>query len=266
MEPTILFPVMHERLAAGPLPAGVTLFDPGLSDKESHLRPESLPLDEKAARGYVHSSLAFGEQFKDPRDLSRYLSGAGDDFYSGTTQSIHTELSRRERGVAPQSDGRDDMIRAQSLLLLAWEFEERALELGDMDSGLAAQAVALQSSLSDEDDEELVNVMELSHPSEMRLPLRWIAILYGRIQADLAGNRGAKTGYDVAKYILAGASVVQVASALYENGLDYVNQMNDDLSKWMTDKGYASVGDFRGKVSQKDAADPFEFERPASEV
>jgi dihydroorotate dehydrogenase (fumarate) len=113
----------------------------------------------------------------------------------------------------------------------------------------------------DVDDEDLVNVMELSHPSEMRLPLRWIAILCGRIEADLAGNSGAKTGTDVAKFILAGASVVQVASVLYENGLDYIGQINDDLSAWMTDKGHSSVGDFRGKVSQKDAADPFDFER-----
>lgn len=102
----------------------------------------------------------------------------------------------------------------------------------------------------DVDAEEIVSELEFSSPSEIKLPLRWVALLYGKIDADLALTTGVHTGRDVAKALLAGATVVQVASSLYRQGMDHLYDLQAGLGSWMTEKGYASIDEFRGKLSQ----------------
>jgi dihydroorotate dehydrogenase (fumarate) len=109
--------------------------------------------------------------------------------------------------------------------------------------------------------EELTSEMVYSSPEEIKLPLRWVALLYGRVDTDLALNTGVHSGLDVAKAILAGATIVQSASALLENGIPYLSTMLRDLEGWMGSKGYDALSDFRGKMSQKEVKDPFAFER-----
>jgi dihydroorotate dehydrogenase (fumarate) len=109
--------------------------------------------------------------------------------------------------------------------------------------------------------ESPVSEMVLSTPAEIRLPLRWIALLHGRIRADLALSTGVHSGLDAAKALLAGATVVQTASALLKNGIPYLSTMLRELEDWMDDRGYADLAAFRGKLSQKKAPDPFVFER-----
>lgn len=113
----------------------------------------------------------------------------------------------------------------------------------------------------DVDSETLVNNMAYSTPAELKVPLRWIALLYGRTQMDLALNTGVHSGRDIAKALLAGAAVVQAASAVLENGLPYISTMLLELQGWMEEKNYVSVADFRGKVSQENVDDAFGFER-----
>ena len=113
----------------------------------------------------------------------------------------------------------------------------------------------------DVDMEELTNHMTYSHPEEMRMPLRWVALLYGRVKLDMALNTGVHSGRDIARAILAGATTVQVASALLENGLPYISTMLMDLQGWMGEKGYDSLDEFRGNLSQQNVEDPFGFER-----
>jgi len=93
------------------------------------------------------------------------------------------------------------------------------------------------------------------------VPLRWAALLYGRTRLDLAVNTGVHTGRDVVKAILAGAAVTQVAATLLKNGIPYLSTMLLDVQNWMAEKGYNSLADFRGKLSQKNCDDPFAFER-----
>jgi dihydroorotate dehydrogenase (fumarate) len=109
--------------------------------------------------------------------------------------------------------------------------------------------------------EALVNEMVLSSPAEIKVPLRWIALLYGRTTMDLALNTGVHSGRDMVKALLAGATVVQCASALIQYGLPYISTMLMQLQDWMQEKEYDKLSDFRGKVSQKNIADPFGFER-----
>jgi dihydroorotate dehydrogenase (fumarate) len=109
--------------------------------------------------------------------------------------------------------------------------------------------------------ETLQNEMILSTPQEMKVPLRWIALLYGRIKADLAITTGVHTGRDAVRAILGGATVVQIASTLFKHGLPYLSIMLHDMEAWMTEKRYESLDEFRGKVSQKNYEDPLAFER-----
>jgi dihydroorotate dehydrogenase (fumarate) len=118
----------------------------------------------------------------------------------------------------------------------------------------------LQPSI-DPATETLTSEMVLSNPEEIKLPLRWTALLYGRIRAEIALSTGAHSGLDAAKALLAGATVVQTASAVIKYGLPYVSTMLRQLEEWMAEKGYASIGEFRGKLSQKHATDPSTFER-----
>jgi dihydroorotate dehydrogenase (fumarate) len=113
----------------------------------------------------------------------------------------------------------------------------------------------------DPDTETLHSQMVLSTPEEMRVPLRWIALLYGRTQLDLALTTGTHAGKDAIKALLAGATVVQTASALLKNGVHYLSTMLIQMQGWMEEHGYEQVSDFRGKVSQKNCDDPFAFER-----
>ena len=101
----------------------------------------------------------------------------------------------------------------------------------------------------------------LSSPEEIRLPLLWIAVLYGRINASLAASRGVHSPDEVVKYLLAGADVVMVASALMKNGPQYLKVLVDGLQAWLTAREYASIDEVRGLMSRQKAADPGAFER-----
>lgn len=109
--------------------------------------------------------------------------------------------------------------------------------------------------------EDLTSKMTLSTPAEIKLPLRWMALLHGRTACDLVLNTGVHSGLDVAKAILAGATAIQSASALIKNGIPYLSTMLRELEGWMQEHGYESLEDFRGKLSQRQSDDPFSFER-----
>ena len=103
--------------------------------------------------------------------------------------------------------------------------------------------------------------LTLSTSDELRLPLRWCAILHGRVDASLAATTGVHTGADVAKVLLAGANVAMTTSALLRNGPGHVTTMHDDLTSWMEERGYGSVQQMIGAVSQSSVGDPAAFER-----
>ncbi|HQR28940.1 MAG TPA: dihydroorotate dehydrogenase-like protein [Anaeromyxobacteraceae bacterium] len=103
--------------------------------------------------------------------------------------------------------------------------------------------------------------MQLSHPWEMLLPLRWTAILYGRVKADIAASTGVHDTAGVVKMLLAGATVVQLAATLLRNGVTHLATLRTGLSDWMERGHYSAIADFRGSLSQKEARDPRAFER-----
>lgn len=108
---------------------------------------------------------------------------------------------------------------------------------------------------------EVVPLLVLSNSNELRLPLRWTAILYGRVQVDLAITSGVHTYEDVLKCMMAGAKVSMMASELLRNGIHRVGQILEDMTWWMEEHEYESVAQMQGSMSQKHVAEPAAFER-----
>jgi dihydroorotate dehydrogenase (fumarate) len=108
---------------------------------------------------------------------------------------------------------------------------------------------------------EVVPNLELSTPQEVRLPLRWIALLYGRIEADFALTSGVHTAQDVLKAMMAGTSVTMMTSALLQHGMGRLMHILTDLQEWMVEHEYESIQVMKGSMSQRAVADPAAFER-----
>ncbi|NBB94436.1 MAG: dihydroorotate dehydrogenase-like protein [Planctomycetes bacterium] len=113
----------------------------------------------------------------------------------------------------------------------------------------------------DIDNLEVKPDLQLSTSYENRLPLRWIAIMHGRVDASLAATTGIHSGEDLARAILAGADVAMSTSALLTHGLDHAKTMLDGLTAYMDGKEYESVQQMKGVLSQKHCAEPAAFER-----
>jgi dihydroorotate dehydrogenase (fumarate) len=101
----------------------------------------------------------------------------------------------------------------------------------------------------------------LSSPQALRLPLRWVAILHGRVKASLAATSGIHNAEDVVKMLMAGADVTMMCSALLKNGPEHLTKVLADVQQWMLEHEYLSVSQMKGSMSQKSVADPAAFER-----
>jgi dihydroorotate dehydrogenase (fumarate) len=108
---------------------------------------------------------------------------------------------------------------------------------------------------------EVVPSLKLSTSSELLLPLRWTALLYGKVKADLALTSGVHTVEDVVKSVMAGANVTMLASELLENGTRRTTELNSQLLDWMERYEYKSITQMRGSMSQKNVTEPAAFER-----
>lgn len=108
---------------------------------------------------------------------------------------------------------------------------------------------------------EVVPSIALSTSQDLQLPLRWIAILYGRVQADLALTSGVHSTRDVLKAIMAGANVAMIASELLAHGIERLATLLAELTLWMEEHEYPAISEMRGSMSQRAVAEPAAFER-----
>jgi len=150
-----------------------------------------------------------------------------------------------------------------------------AMKLSPFFSSMASIAVQLDEAGADalvlfnrfyQPDLDLTNLevvphLELSTSKEMKVPLRWVAILYGRVEASMALTGGVHKAEDVVKAIMAGADVANVCSVLLADGVDKIGELVDGLAAWMDTRGYASIDSMKGALSQKSVAEPAAFER-----
>ena len=113
----------------------------------------------------------------------------------------------------------------------------------------------------DVEKETVISADIFSTDSDYTLPLRWIGIMAKRVNCDLAASTGIHDWQTVVRLLLAGASAVQVVSAMYVNGIDVLKDLNQGLSDWMERHNYASIDDFKGKLSIGNDIDPAAYMR-----
>jgi len=101
----------------------------------------------------------------------------------------------------------------------------------------------------------------LSESNDARIPMRWIAILHGKIKASLAATTGIHTAHDVLKMLMSGADVTMMCAALLKHGPKHVAKVLNDMTEWMLEHEYVSVEQMKGSMSHKSVADPSAFER-----
>jgi dihydroorotate dehydrogenase (fumarate) len=150
-----------------------------------------------------------------------------------------------------------------------------AVKVGPFFSSMANMAVRLESAgaaglvlfnrfLQPDiglEDLEVVPTVQLSREEELRLPLRWIAILREHIKGSLAATSGVHSAEDVTKLVLAGADGVQIASSVLRRGPEFLTELRDGLTRWMEENEYESVEQMKGSMSQANIPDPEAFER-----
>ncbi|MEZ4998908.1 MAG: hypothetical protein R2758_16120 [Bacteroidales bacterium] len=108
----------------------------------------------------------------------------------------------------------------------------------------------------------IVPASVLSNPVEQRYVLRWVGMISAQdTKMDISASTGVYAGEDAIKYLLAGATTVQVCSALYKRGFTVVTEINEALRKWMDVKDFRSIGDFRGRLNYRNVENPSLFER-----
>ena len=108
---------------------------------------------------------------------------------------------------------------------------------------------------------EVTPNLQLSTPVEMRLPMRWIAILYGKLDCSMALTSGIHSSEDIIKAIMVGADVANLCSVLLKQGLDYIGPLLQGVSTWMEEHEYESTEQMKGSMSHKSVPEPAAFER-----
>lgn len=108
---------------------------------------------------------------------------------------------------------------------------------------------------------EVLPQLLFSTPYEMRLPLRWTAVLYGKLRASLAATSGIRNYADILKLIMAGADATMLACVLLEKGPKYISSMLADILHWMEEHEYESIQQMKGSMSYKSVAEPAAYER-----
>lgn len=113
----------------------------------------------------------------------------------------------------------------------------------------------------DIDTEQMKQSYVFSRSDDARLALRFTGLLYERINAQVTGATGIVSAEEAIKMLLAGATAVQVVSAVYKHGADYISTINAEIEMWMKSKNYDTINDFRGKLSYNKLKDPFAYTR-----
>jgi dihydroorotate dehydrogenase (fumarate) len=113
----------------------------------------------------------------------------------------------------------------------------------------------------DIEDLNIEHSLDLSTSNDLRLPLRWVSILHGRLDVDFALTSGVRTFRSVLKAMMSGAKVAMLASELLQNGIGRIPEILDELETWMDEHEYASIRQMQGSMSQKSVAEPAAFER-----
>ncbi len=201
-------------------------------------------------------------------DYAKQIEQAGADALELNVYFIPTEMDRTS--VEIEQDYIDIVKAVQSVIHLPL-----ALKLSPFFSNMTHMARRLDQTgvnglvlfnrfYQPDIDLEALEVktrVNLSTAQDMLLPLRWIAILYGRVKADLAATGGIHTAQDAVKILMAGADIVMLCSVLMKKGLESIRKIETEMADWLSEHDYQSVRQLQGSMSQRNCPDPAAFER-----
>ena len=201
-------------------------------------------------------------------EYAKQIQQAGADALELNVYSIPTEMDRTaqeiEQSYIDIATAVKSVISIPIAMKLSPFFSNMANMAKRLDhagvNGLVLFNRFYQPDISLEELEVQANV-HFSTPQDMRLPLRWLAILYGRIKADLAATSGIHSAKDVLKMLMVGADVTMLCSVLLSKGLGVIREIETEMCNWLADHDYQSIRQLQGSMSQKNCADPAAFER-----
>lgn len=201
-------------------------------------------------------------------DYARQIEQAGADALELNIYSIPTEMDMTGAEVEQQYIEILRAVKASVTIPVAVKLSPYFSNMANMAKRLtAAGANALvlfnrfyQPDI-DIDELEVRPHVLLSTPQAMRLPMRWIAILYGRVAVDLAATSGIHKAQDVVRMLMAGANITMLVSVLLRHGIEHLRVVEADLKAWMVENEYESVRQLQGSMSQLHCPNPSEFER-----
>ena len=207
-----------------------------------------------SAGGWTSYAGLIDEAGADALELNVYYIPTNVDLTGGEVENIYLDMLRQVKATVTIPIA----MKLSPFFSSTANVAQRLVEAGA--SGLVLFNRFYQPDLNLETLEVAPHLV-LSNSDELRLPLRWVAILYGRVLADLAITTGVHNGKDVLKGLMAGAKVTMMASELLQHGVRRIKETLDDIESWMQEHEYESVTQMIGSMSQQHCAEPAAFER-----
>ena len=222
--------------------------------KESVNIPVIGSLNGKKLGGWVDYAKKIEQAGADALELNIYILSADHNKSSATIENTYLEIVRS----VLKSVNIPVAVKLHPFFTSVSEFAVKLDQAGV--KGLVLFNRFYQPDIDLEKLEVIPNVL-LSTPMDLRLPLRWTAILYGQVKADLAATSGIYSAQDAIKMIMAGSKVTQMLSSLLKNGIPHITEVLNEMVKWMEEHEYESLNMMRGSMSYANIADPAQFER-----
>ncbi|MDI6778641.1 MAG: dihydroorotate dehydrogenase-like protein [Bacteroidota bacterium] len=204
--------------------------------------------------GWLDYAKKIGQAGADGLELNIYYIPTDSKFSSLDIENIYTDILKEVKGI----------VKIPVAVKLSPFFSSMANIATKLDDNGADALVLFNRFYQPDIDLEKLDVVPnifLSTPQAMRLPLRWIAILYGKIKANIAATSGIHNAEDVLKMLMVGSNVTMMCSALLENGPKHITKVLKDMETWMEKYEYESVKQMIGSMSHKSVKEPAAFER-----
>jgi len=208
-----------------------------------------------SAGGWIRYAREMEQAGADAIELNIYSIVSDPELTGGRVEQAYAELVREVK----QSIGIPVAVKLSP-------FFSAPANMAKQLDGVGANALVLFNRFYQPDlDLELLEVvpsLTLSSPEELLLRLHWVAIIFGRVGADLAITGGVHSAHDVLKAVMAGARVTMMTSALLHNGIEHVGVVLRDILSWMEEHEYESIRQMCGSMSQRNVPNPAAFQRP----
>jgi len=207
-----------------------------------------------SSSGWIDYACLIEEAGADALELNVYYIPTSIDLRGSDVENIYVEILRDVKRV----------VRIPVAMKLSPFFSSTAHMANRLAQAGADALVMFNRFYQPDFDLESLQVVPnlvLSGSDELRLPLRWVAILYGQINADMAITSGIHTSRDVLKALMAGARVAMMASELLQNGVPRIGEILREMARWMEEHEYSSVEQMIGSMSQRHVTEPAAFER-----